>query len=47
MENIQNHIKGLNHGYKGNLKSSGILYLNKLARFKDENTLEYGSLEEF
>ncbi|CAD8124401.1 unnamed protein product [Paramecium sonneborni] len=42
IENIQNHIKGLNYGYKGNLQKQGILYLNDQATFKDNHTLIYG-----
>lgn len=42
-ENVQNHIKGLNYGYKGTLKSLGISYFNHLATFKDKNTLLHGS----
>ncbi|CAK65577.1 unnamed protein product (macronuclear) [Paramecium tetraurelia] len=47
VENVQNHIKGLNYGYKGNLQKSGILYLNELATFKDNHTLLYGKLDDF
>lgn len=37
--NVQNHIKGLNFKYRVNLRENQVTYLNKLARFKDENTI--------
>jgi len=39
-ENIQNHIKGLNFKYRVNLREKNVKYFNKLAKFKDANTLE-------
>lgn len=47
VENVQNYIKGLNYGYKGNLSKAGIYYLNELATFKDNHTLLYGKLDDF
>ena len=41
--NVQNYIKGLNYGYKSNLDSDGVTYLNALAAFKDANTLYHSS----
>ena len=32
-ENIQNHIRKLNFGYRGQLRSKGIDYLNKLGKY--------------
>lgn len=29
-ENVQNHIKKLNFGYRGQLRTAGVDYLNKL-----------------
>lgn len=40
VQNVQDHIKGLNFGYRVELREKGISYLNKLAKFKDEHTLE-------
>lgn len=39
-ENVQNHIKGLNFKYRVTLRQNSVTYLNKLAKFKDEHTLE-------
>lgn len=39
--NVQDYIKSLNFGYKSQLGSLGIDYINAQARFKDRNTLEY------
>eukprot|EP00606_Chrysophyceae_sp_TOSAG23-5_P000187 GSChrysophyteH2.ASY1.ANO1.484.1 assembled CDS len=39
-QNVQDHIKGLNFGYKVALREEGITYLNKLGKFKDDHTLE-------
>mmetsp|Transcript_19809 Transcript_19809/g.19137 ORF Transcript_19809/g.19137 Transcript_19809/m.19137 type:complete len:605 (-) Transcript_19809:210-2024(-) len=39
-ENIQDHIKGINFGYRVQLREAGITYLNKLGRFTGPNTLE-------
>ncbi len=39
-ENVQNHIKGLNFKYRVTLRENSVTYLNKLAKFKDEHTLE-------
>lgn len=40
VQNVQDHIKSLNFGYRVELREKGISYLNKLAKFKDEHTLE-------
>jgi thioredoxin reductase (NADPH) len=40
VQNVQDHIKGLNFGYRVELREKGISYLNKLAKFKDAHTLE-------
>ena len=37
---IQDHIKGLNFGYRVKLRQVGITYLKKLGRFIDNHTLE-------
>lgn len=39
-ENIQDHIKGINFGYRVQLREAGVTYLNKLGRFTGPNTLE-------
>jgi len=39
-ENVQNHIKSLNFGYKVDLRSKDVKYLNKLGRIKDAHTIE-------
>jgi thioredoxin reductase (NADPH) len=39
-QNIQDHIKGLNFGYRVQLREKGVQYMNKLGRFVDANTLE-------
>eukprot|EP00538_Stauroneis_constricta_P011269 CAMPEP_0119545558 /NCGR_PEP_ID=MMETSP1352-20130426/267_1 /TAXON_ID=265584 /ORGANISM="Stauroneis constricta, Strain CCMP1120" /LENGTH=622 /DNA_ID=CAMNT_0007590115 /DNA_START=17 /DNA_END=1885 /DNA_ORIENTATION=+ len=38
--NIQNHIRGLNFKYRVGLRDKNVQYLNKLATFKDKNTIE-------
>jgi len=40
IENIQNHIKSLNYGYKHDLKNNNIDYFNMYAKFIDPNTIE-------
>ncbi len=37
---VQDHIKGLNFGYRVSLREAGITYLNKLGRFVGPHTLE-------
>eukprot|EP01038_Epipyxis_sp_PR26KG_P009919 gene9919-13342_t len=39
-ESVQDHIKGLNFGYRVQLREHGITYLNKLGRFVGPNQLE-------
>jgi len=39
VEHVQNHIKGLNWGYKVDLRKMGVKYYNKYASFKDAHTL--------
>ncbi len=39
-QNVQDHIKGLNFGYKVALREEGITYINKLGKFIDNHTLE-------
>jgi thioredoxin/glutathione reductase (selenoprotein) len=39
-QHVQDHIKGLNFGYKVALREEGITYLNKLGKFVDAHTLE-------
>jgi thioredoxin reductase (NADPH) len=38
--NIQDHIKGLNFGYRVSLREASVTYLNKLGKFVGPNTLE-------
>ena len=38
--NIQNYIRGLNFKYRVRLREKSVQYLNKLATFKDANTVE-------
>lgn len=38
--NIQDHIKGLNFGYRVDLREKGVTYLNKLGRFTGPHELE-------
>lgn len=40
VQNVQDHIKSLNFGYRVELREKGISYLNKLAKFKDPHTIE-------
>jgi pyruvate/2-oxoglutarate dehydrogenase complex dihydrolipoamide dehydrogenase (E3) component len=37
---IQDYIKGLNFGYRVQLRDGGVTYLNKLGKFVDAHTLE-------
>lgn len=39
-QNVQDHIKGLNFGYRVQLREKGVQYLNKLGKFIDAHTLE-------
>jgi len=39
-DNIQNYIKSLNFKYRVNLREKSVTYLNKLATFKDNHTIE-------
>jgi len=39
-ENIHNYIRGLNFKYRVALREKEVTYLNKLAKFKDEHTIE-------
>jgi len=40
-QNVGDHIRGLNWGYKTQLRSKGVTYLNRLGSFgKDANTIE-------
>ena len=39
-ENVQDHIKGLNFGYRVQLREGGVTYINKLGKFVGPNTLE-------
>jgi len=39
-ENVQNHIKSLNFKYRVTLRENSVTYLNQLAKFKDQHTLE-------
>jgi thioredoxin/glutathione reductase (selenoprotein) len=38
--NVQDHIKGLNFGYRVQLREKGVTYLNKLGRFTGPHELE-------
>lgn len=40
VENVQTHIKGLNWGYKVQLREKKVKYLNELAKFVGPNKLE-------
>jgi len=40
VENIQGHIKGLNWGYKTQLRSQNVKYFNELASFTGPNTIK-------
>lgn len=40
VENIQNHIQGLNFKYRVAFREKNVTYLNKLAKFKDAHTIE-------
>jgi thioredoxin reductase (NADPH) len=39
-DNVQDHIKSLNFGYRVQLREQGVTYLNKLGKFVGPNTLE-------
>eukprot|EP01036_Dinobryon_divergens_P025468 gene25468-34019_t len=39
-QNVQDHIKGLNFGYRVELREAGITYLNKLGKFLSPHELE-------
>lgn len=39
-DHVQDHIKGLNFGYRVQLREAGITYLNKLGKFTGPNELE-------
>ena len=39
-ENVQDHIKGLNFGYRVQLRENGVTYINKLGKFIGPNSLE-------
>jgi thioredoxin reductase (NADPH) len=40
VDSIQKHIKRLNWGYKVELRTKAVEYINLLGRFKDEHTVE-------
>ena len=40
VENVQGHIKGLNWGYKTQLRSQSVKYFNELASFTGPNTIK-------
>ena len=40
VENVQGHIKGLNWGYKTQLRSQNVKYFNELASFTGPNTIK-------
>lgn len=40
VSNVQDHIRGLNFGYKVALRDEGVTYLNKLGKFVGKNELE-------
>lgn len=40
IENVQGHIKGLNWGYKTQLRSQNVKYFNELASFSGPNTIK-------
>jgi len=39
-DNVQDHIRSLNFGYRVQLREQGVTYINKLGSFVNENTLE-------
>lgn len=39
-ENVQDHIKGLNFGYRVQLREKGVTYMNKLGRFTGPHNME-------
>jgi thioredoxin reductase (NADPH) len=41
VETVQNHVRSLNFGYRGGLRSNKVEYINALASFADDHTLEY------
>jgi ribosomal protein L6P/L9E len=40
-DNIQNHIKGVNFGYKSKMKDIGAHYINAYASFLDPTTVKF------
>lgn len=40
VQNVQNHIKSLNFGYRTELRSKSVAYVNALAKLVDANTVE-------
>jgi len=40
-DNIQNHIKAINFGYKSILSEKGIDYINAFAKFENENEISF------
>ena len=40
VENVGDHIKSLNFGYRVQLREEGVTYINKLGRFIDAHTIE-------
>lgn len=41
MQNVQNHVKSLNFGYRSQLISDQTTFVNALAKFKDANTIQF------
>mmetsp|Transcript_1398 Transcript_1398/g.1867 ORF Transcript_1398/g.1867 Transcript_1398/m.1867 type:complete len:215 (+) Transcript_1398:280-924(+) len=39
--NIQNHIKAINFGYKSKMQEVGVDYINAFAAFEDQNTVSF------
>jgi thioredoxin reductase (NADPH) len=39
-EAVQDHIKGLNFGYRVSLREAGVTYINKLGKFTGPHELE-------
>lgn len=39
-QNVQDHIKSLNFGYRVQLREAGVTYLNKLGKFVGPNEIE-------
>jgi len=40
VENVQNHIKSINYGYRVQLKQKNVQYINEYAKFIDSHTIE-------